>query len=220
MDLKVTDVAKLLNTSQEHVEKLIVEGKLPAYRLDKEYRFNRYEIEDWVLHDKINLALFPKNDLHMQFCLYKALYRGDVLTHPGNTSKENVIKDILKQFAKKHDLDADVLSDLFLDRERLMPTSLEKGIAIPHTRDFLLETHFDIVVTICLDHSIEYGALDRQPVHTLFFIFACDDRNHLNLVSKIAYLCSNQLNRDFLQAAPKRLKLLEYVRVWESGLKP
>jgi len=32
---------------------------------------------------------------------------------------------------------------------------------------------------------IEYGALDGQAVHTLFFLFACSDKAHLHLLSKI-----------------------------------
>ena len=87
-------------------------------------------------------------------------------------------------------LDAGVIGDLLLDREALQPTALSNGIAIPHTRDFLLNAHYDVVTIAFLKNPIDYGALDGKPVHTLFFLFATDDKKHLHLLAKIAHLSS------------------------------
>ena len=73
--------------------------------------------------------------------------------------------------SKHLNLDADGISQLLLDREKLQPTSLNNGIGIPHTRDFLLNAHDDIVLVAYPEKPIPYGALDGQPVHTLFFPF-------------------------------------------------
>lgn len=217
MDLKVKDVANLLNVKVSVIEQFIKEGKIPAYRLNNEFRFDHLEIEDWILHEKLQSNPSAK-DKEMHFMLYKALVRGDVLTHEGNTSKEIVIKDTMQTIAARYDLDAQVLSELFLDREKLMPTALEKGIGIPHTRDFLLDTHYDIVIPLYLKHPIEYGALDKEKVHTLFFLFACNDKNHLNVVSKVAFFCSHQEHRDFLKKQPLKRELLGFIQKWEASI--
>ena len=101
----------------------------------------------------------------------------------------------------------------------MMPTSLGNGIGVPHTRDFLLQKHYDVIFLVFPKEPIEYGALDNQPVHSLFFLFACEDKNHLHLLSKIAYFSSLDTNRAFLKTKPKNEILLEYVKLWESTLK-
>ena len=53
MDLKIKDVAKLLSVSETTIRRWLAEGKIPAYRLHRQYRFSRMEIEDWVMHQKL-----------------------------------------------------------------------------------------------------------------------------------------------------------------------
>ncbi len=232
MDLKIKDVAELLNISETTVRRWLADGRIPAYRLNSQYRFSRSEIEDWVMRQK--LGSFEQSKIesesvkeeilplsgsgNMQFSLYRALYRGEVLPPTPLSSKEEIIRMTMKHMAKRYELDAEVLTDLFLDREKLMPTSLSHGIGVPHTRDFLLNTHFDVILVVYPDKPIEYGAIDNEPVHTLFFLFASEDKSHLHLLSKLAHLCSNEKSRAFLRTQPTRERLLEYVKHWESTL--
>ncbi|HSX25884.1 MAG TPA: PTS sugar transporter subunit IIA, partial [Chlamydiales bacterium] len=64
-----------------------------------------------------------------------------------------------------------------------------------------------------------YGALDNQPVHTLFFLFACDDKRHLHLLAKLAHLSSKPENLTFLQTHPSKAELLEMIKNWEANIK-
>jgi len=107
---------------------------------------------------------------------------------------------------------------LLLDRENLMPTALNNCIAVPHTRDSLLPGHQDVVVVVFLDEPLEYGALDGQPVHTLFFLFACEDKRHLHLLAKIAHLSSQPQVREFFLKRPSKKQLLEFIKEWESQI--
>lgn len=230
MDLKIKDVAELLNVSETTVRRWLVDGKIPAYRLNRQYRFNRSEIEDWLMQQK--LSSFEKTAQgeqtkeepalakggKMQFSLYRAIYRGEVLSGIGGKTKEEVIRTTMSLMAERFDLDPDVLAELLLDREKMMPTALNHGIGVPHTRDFLLDTHYDVIIVVYPDQPIEYGALDGESVHTLFFLFACEDRHHLNLLAKIAHLNMNEEVRTFLRTKPPKERLLEYIKHWESSL--
>jgi nitrogen PTS system EIIA component len=152
-----------------------------------------------------------------QFGLYRAIHRGGVFPDVSGDSKEDVIRTSTKLIANDLRLDAEVLTDLLLDRERLMTTALSNGIAVPHTRDFLLQEAFDVVAVVFLQKPIEYGALDGQNVHTLFFLFACDDKRHLHLLAKLAHLCSKPDNLNFLKKRPSKELLLEAIKKWESN---
>lgn len=239
MDLKIKDVAELLNVSESTIRRWIAEGKIPNYRINQHYYFSRTEIENWVILHKLdktaddispfmqrkeaNSLSFPVRPASatggsQQFSLFRAIHKGDVLHHLKGYSKEEIIRTTMRKVAKLLHVDADVMTDLLLDRENLMPTALNNGIAIPHTRDSLLPGHQDVVIVVFLNEPLEYGALDGQPVHTLFFLFACEDKRHLHLLAKIAHLSSHPHVRDFFQTQPSKESLLAYVKEWESQI--
>lgn len=229
MDLKVKDVADLLNVSEKTIHRWLKEGNIPCYQINQQILFNRDEIEGWLLNQKIPDASPERSaktiwDNHpikggvKQFGLFRALHKGDVVANvPGNT-KEEVIRHTMERMSEHLNLDADVISDLLLDREKLQSTALNHGIGIPHTRDFLLNAHYDVVTVAYPEKPIPYGALDGKPVHTLFFLFACDDKRHLHLLAKIAHLVSQPATLDFLQTKPNKEELLNYIKTFESTI--
>lgn len=153
-----------------------------------------------------------------QFGLYRAVHRGGVYREVPGEAKEEVIRNAMKQIARDLHLDAEVITELLIDRENLMSTALSNGIAVPHTRDFLLQESYDVVSVVFPKKPIEFGALDGKPVHTLFFLFACDDKRHLHLLAKLAHLSSNEKNLTFMQTHPNKLQFLEYIKSWEGNL--
>ena len=242
MDLKIKDVAELLNVSKTTIRRWLADGKIPAYRLNHQYRFNRGEIESWLLRSKIKSSqeedlLFPFKETQIypvvddsqkvvqqrgglqQFCLYRAIHNGIVLDQVAGVEKEEIIRGTMNITAPRLGLDQDVLSELLLDREKLMPTAINKGIAVPHTRDFLLQGAFDMIVVVYPLQPIEYGALDGKPVHTLFFLFSSNDKRHLNLLAKLAHLANDPKALQFLQTKPEKKELLEYIKTWEAGIR-
>ena len=227
MDLKKKDVADLLSVSVQTIDQLIAEGALPTYTLGGEKRFNRQEIEEWMLkmlqeHKDCLPFGEAKGDASpwQQFGLYRAIHKGDVICDLEGSSKEEIIHNVMYQTADHLGLDAEAVSDLLLERENLMPTALGDTIAVPHTRELLLGGLFDAVVIVFLKHPIEWGALDGQPVRTLFFLFACDDKRHLNLLAKIAHFVSCGEAKKILEQKPVKETLLEEIKVWEKGVKP
>jgi PTS system nitrogen regulatory IIA component len=232
MDLKIKDVAELLNVSESTIRRWLSEGKIPAYRLNSQYRFSLIEIEEWVMKQKMGndqeAAPFSakavlKEDATptsktglKQFSLFRALHKGCIIKDVPGTTKEAVIKAAVRKFARDLNLDADVVTELLLDRETLMPTALNHGFAVPHTRDFLLST--DTICVVFPSKPIEYGALDNQPVHTLFFLFASDEKRHLHLLAKIAHLASSPETQKLLKSKPSKETLLNHIKVWESSI--
>jgi nitrogen PTS system EIIA component len=238
MDLKIKDVAELLSVSETTIRRWLIDGKIPAYRINHQYRFSRIEIENWMMGCKLKPqeegpSLFhekqiypPLEDAHeistrssggmQHFCLYRAIHQGDVFTNISGKTKEEMIRGTTKAIAQKLNVDAEVLSELLIDREEMMPTALNNGIAVPHTRDFLRKGPLDMVFVVYPKEPIEYGALDKKPVHALFFLFASNDKGHLQLLAKLAHLGSNAKALDFLRTKPNKKELLDYIRNWEG----
>lgn len=238
MDLKMRDVAELLNVSEATIRRWLKENKIPAYRLNHQYRFSRIEIENWMMRCKLKdtennqFLSFSDKQMHppkseekgslrsgmRAFNLYRAIHRGGVFSDISGSSKEEVIRETTKIIAQRLALDAEVLAELLIDREKLMPTSLNHGIAVPHSRECLMQLSFDSVVVVFPKNPISYGALDGEPVNTLFFLFASGDKIHLHLLAKIAHLGSNTSARELLKSKPDQNRLLEYIKQWEGNL--
>ncbi len=222
MDLTVNDISHFLKISEETVLNWAELGKIPSYKLNQEYRFSREEIDEWMMRylneegSPLDINEHPVGLQH--FNLYRALHKGIVLEDVPGDNKQEVISNSMKVISRNLNLDAEVITNLLLDREKLMSTSLSRGIAVPHTRDFLLSSVFDVVATVYPKKPIEFGALDGQKAHTLFFLFACQDKKHLNLLAKIAFFCHQEENLKILQNRPSKKELLNAVRIWESQL--
>lgn len=226
MDLTIKDVADLLNVSQPTIEQWVADGTIPCYRIADSYRFSRIEIEDWVLRKQSGDSPFNKNDDiaiegggSQQFSLYRAIHKGGVLHEVPGGTKDEVIRNAMKIIAKDLNYDADVLAEMLIDRENLQPTALGRGIGLPHTRDSFVNAKHDRVIVAFPEHPLEdYGALDGEPVHTLFFLFATNDKRHLHLLAKIAHLSNQEKTLDLLKAKPNKLNLLDYIKEWEGTI--
>lgn len=227
MDLKLKDVTELLNVSEGTVRRWISEGKMPYYRLHNQYRFSRSEIENWMLSCRRegDFPLYEEEECYGEklgshrFGLFRAIHKGGVYTGVEGDTKDELIHNAMEKIARDLKLDADVITELLLDREKLMSTALSNGVAVPHTRDFLLQEAFDVIAVVFPKNPIEYGALDGKAVHTLFFLFACDDKRHLNLLAKLAHLSSRKESIEFFQKAPQKEEVLEYIKDWEANIK-
>lgn len=238
MDLKIKDVAELLNVSETTIRRWLSEGKIPAYRLHHQYRFSKIEIENWMMScrlQKENDTFLPSEEKQIyppseqkkkddqkgmqQFSLFRAIHRGGVHTDIKGSNKEEMIQNTMQTVGGDLKFDPQVITELLMDRERLMPTALNNGIAVPHTRDFLLKGTTDVIVVVFPEEPLDWGALDDHPVHTLFFLFACNDKRHLHLLAKLAHLSSNDEALELLRSKPSKNELLEYVKSFESQSK-
>ncbi len=236
MDLKIKDVADLLNVSETTIRRWLKEGKIPAYQLNHQYRFSKSEIEDWMMKCKLGgegisfseTQIYPplgkeapplKGGMQ-SFSLYRAMHKGGILYDVPGKNKNQVIKNAMQKAAPRIGVDPELITELLIDRENLMTTALNNGIAIPHPRDSIIEhPGADLIVTVFPEKPIEYGALDGRPVHTLFFLFSCSDKTHLHLLSKLAHLSSQTSALDFLAEKPSAEKLLGYVKEWEPSVR-
>ncbi|HKZ00493.1 MAG TPA: PTS sugar transporter subunit IIA [Rhabdochlamydiaceae bacterium] len=240
MDLKIKDVADLLNVSETTIRRWLSNGKIPAYRINHQYRFSRIEIENWMISCKHKpseefFSPFAEEQIYpvpeeskepqsqrsglQQFCLYRAIHQGEAFFSIAGKTKEEVIRGTTRLIAPKLGVDSEVLAELLLDREKLMPTALNNGIAVPHTRDLVKQGPFDRIFVVFPEEPLEYGALDGESVYALFFLFACSDKRHLQLLAKLAHLGSSAEALSFLRSKPNKKKLLEYLRSWEVKIR-
>ena len=102
------------------------------------------------------------------------------------SSKKRAIEKAAELIASSDSrLEESALYSQLIAREKLSPTGLGKGIAIPHCRMPGCNTIIGSLIT--LNTPIEFDAIDNEPVSTLFVLIVPENETvvHLEVLSML-----------------------------------
>jgi PTS system nitrogen regulatory IIA component len=191
MELSVQDSARLLSVSEKTIYRWVKQGKLPAYRVNEQYRFNRAELLEWATSQRVNVSAEIFNEPHSGFApagLVDSLRAGGIHYRVGGKDKSDVLRSAVDLMPLPEMVDRQFLLQVLLARESLGSTAVGNGIALPHVRNPVVMHVGRPMVTLCfLEKPIEFGALDGQPVHTLFTMLSPTVRAHLHMLACLSF---------------------------------
>ena len=160
MQLSVSDVSHLLNVSEKTVYRWVQGGKLPAYRLGQQLRFNRAELLEWATARRVTLspdAFTEPEPALPPPSLLDALRAGGVLYRVGGDDKRSVLRACVEALRLADDVDREMLLAVLLARESLGSTGIGDGIAIPHVRNPIVLHLNTAMITMCfLERPIDF----------------------------------------------------------------
>jgi PTS system nitrogen regulatory IIA component len=209
MKLTVRDAAQLLNVTEKTVYRWIKQGVIPAYQINDQYRFNRAELLEWATSRKISVSpeIFaePEGGEAPPPSLSEALRAGGVHYRVGGMDKATVLHAVVDMMKLPEEVDREFLYQVLLAREALGSTGIGEGIAIPHVRNPIVLHLSRPMVTLCfLERPVDFGALDGQPVTTLFTLISPTVRAHLYLLSRLGFaLRDPDFKNAVLRQAPR-----------------
>ncbi len=213
MDLNVREVARLLDLPESEVYRQAREGTLPAYRVHDQYLFNRVEILEWAGRNAHRVApdLYPAGGAGVE--LAAAVARGGVHHAVPGETREQVLAAVTQLPGIPESVDRSLLLQLMLSREALASTGIGDGIALPHPRDPLVFPSDGPVILLCfLERPVEFDAIDRQEVRTLFTLLSPSIRLHLATLARLAYCIHDAAFRELLAARAPADAILAHVR--------
>lgn len=219
MQLTVKDAAELLAISEKTVYRWIAEGKLPGFRLNGQYRFNRAELLEWATANRLTVSprIFEESpaDSASLPVLSETLQAGGVFYRLSGTDKPSVLRSVVENLRLPEEVNREFLLQVLQAREDLEPTALGNGIAIPHVRNPVVHHLPRPLLTLSfLETPVDFGALDRQPVHALFTLISPTVKAHLHLLARLAFalrdeefksLIARQASRDDILASLRRI---------------
>ena len=196
MQLNVRETADLMGVSEKTIYRWIKQNKLPAYRINEQYRFNRVEVLEWATSQRVNVPadIFrePGQGNTPTPGLAEALKTGGIHYRLGGSDRDSVLGSAVEVMPLPEEVDKSFLLRVLVARESLGSTGVGDGIAIPHVRNPIVMHIPRPMVTLCfLDHPIEFGALDGKPVHTIFTMVSPTISAHLTLLSRLAFALRN-----------------------------
>lgn len=146
------------------------------------------------------------------------LHKDFIIADLKGTAKEDVINELVDLF--KDDsrvIDLKKVREAVLEREKIMSTGVGKGFAIPHGKTNAVN---EILAAFGkTDSSIEYQALDNQPVNLVFLLVGKDNMvsTHIKLLSRISRMMTKEEFRDKLRLAKSSDEILEIFRTEEQN---
>lgn len=215
MDLKMKDIVDLFDVPEKTIIQWINEKKMPSYKIKNQYYFNKAEINEWILQNDIAVS-----EKILDFALTKRpvslidlIGRGGVYYDIAGKTVREVIDAVVNTIPIPKSTDRDTVRSSLLQREEMMTTAVGSGIALPHPRNPIISDIDEESVSICfLKNSIDYGALDGKPVQALFIIISSNAKRHLEILSKISFLCKQDEFLKTLQDRPPKEVLFHNIK--------
>jgi PTS system nitrogen regulatory IIA component len=193
MQLTVKDAAGLLNVSERTVHRWLDDERMPVCRINDQIRFNRAALLEWATARGIQISpgviQQPAARDAEAAGVAEALAGGGVFFDVAGHDKEAALRAVVKLMRLPPEVDRDLLLRVLVERESMASTGVGEGIAIPHVRNPIILSLRQPVIGLCfLSAPVEFGALDGQPVHTLFTLVSPTVRVHLYLLSRLTFV--------------------------------
>jgi PTS system mannitol-specific IIA component len=141
----------------------------------------------------------------------KILEEANILLNQTIESKEEAIRAAGQLLVDNGYVNADYVEKM-LQREEISTTYMGNGVAIPHgTEDAKKEVNFSGISIIQVPSGVDFGTGEDAKI---LFGIAGKDGEHLELLSQIAILCSEEENvQKLLEVTSKQ----ELIALFEEG---
>ena len=143
---------------------------------------------------------------------------GRIVCNSPVASKKRVIETLSELLATgQTDLNARLIFDSLIGRERLGSTGLGHGVALPHGR--FSQSQTAVGAFIKLDKGVDFDAIDRQPVDLVFGLLVPDHYTdeHLKILQLLAEMFSDKTLCQQLRDADSDPALFERLRDWRPA---
>ena len=219
MNLKLKDLVELLQLPEKTVKTWVEQGKIPSYKIGGQYRFSESEINEWIINNKLKDHLnvsekiieLSAGKLHVSLTGF--LENGGIYYGIEGNNVSEIINSCVDRIKIPSCVHRSLLLESLLERESMMPTALGRGVAIPHPRNPIITDVENESLSICfLTNEIDYGALDRESVHTLFIVLCANPKRHLEMLSKISYLCQSDEFMNLLKSRADKHSITEFLK--------
>ncbi len=148
--------------------------------------------------------------------LKEYLREGFVVTRLEARDVEGVLDAVARRAEMAGVAPAEAVAERLLERERVHPTVMGGGLALPHaTVPGLGAPALGVAV---LREPVPFGAPEEPPVRVLFILLSPPglEREHVKLLARICRLARHGSFIDRLEAAPDEAALLEVIETVDA----
>jgi PTS system nitrogen regulatory IIA component len=216
------ELVQRLGRDRRQVEKLVNRGIIPGRRIGGDWRFNEIEITHWLEQDlrgldDQGLAQLEQSQqagtqnsgspiaelLHPETC--------DVPLDAG--TRPAVLQALIEVAGRTWQVwDPALILKAVKDREDVMSTGFDNGVAIPHPRNPLPDAIGQSVIAFGRTLSgITFGAPGRKLTDLFFLVLAKDAATHLQILARLGRLLQREGFIDELRSKESGIAAYDYI---------
>jgi excisionase family DNA binding protein len=192
--LTMHELAAYLHLDEATVSKLVMQGKIPSLQVDRQWRFKRAAIDEWIeqqlVGDDENFADVPDG---MKLPLEDLVPDQAIITNLRARTPVLVIEELAaRAYTNGWLSDKPWFVGAVVERESLASTAMEGGVAFLHTRakdKGKIARPFMVVGRSW--EGIMFGAPDNNPTYLFFLMGLKYDRLHLPILGRLARALRN-----------------------------
>ena len=224
MKLNLNEMARCLDLPVSTIDRWIRQGRIPINRSGNGCIFNPSILEKWAFNHGLSFStpdkenkIFKKQSVKLENLL-PAMKRGGVFYDIKGADVSSVLNSAVDKVPVLP-INKERLYERLLEREALTSTGIGKGVAIPHPRTPLPEAIDNSLITTCfLEKSIDFEAVDDRPVFVMFILLSTSIKNHLYLLSRLAFCVRDNSFVEFLRTYPATSSFLSKIADCENLL--
>ncbi len=211
--LSIDDLAAQLARDKRELEKLVSRGRLPGRRVDGAWRFHPTEIRMWLEQEirgysAEELVAVEESQRPAQSPpsspLVGLLQMETVQVPLEARTRRSVLESLLEVAGRTWQIwEPALLLAAILEREEVMSTGFDNGVAIPQRRNPVPAALGTSIVAYGRTFSgIPFGAPGRALTDIFFLVLCRDSKTHLSVLARLGRLLHLPGFLDDLRAAP------------------
>jgi len=220
--LTLDQLAERLGRDSRVLEKEVSRGRLPGHKIDGQWRFHPAEITHWLeleirgYNEEELLAVeetHPSTEIDTNFPVSSLLHLETVQVPLEARTKRSVLESMLEVAGKTWQVwEPASLLQAVLEREKVLPTGFESGVAIPHPRSSQPDALGESIIAYGRTLSgIPFGAPKRQLTDMFFLVLCRDSRTHLLTLARLGRMLQLEGFVEELRECPDEKTSYEFI---------
>ncbi len=223
------ELAQHLGRDRREIEKLANRGRIPGRKMAGDWQFHPTEITHWLEQEMREytdreLALVEQTNRSAEFSEtnpVSSLLTLDTVQVPLEArTKRSVLETLVEVAGRTWQIwQPAVLLTAIQEREAVMSTAFDNGVAIPHPRNPLPEAIGQSIIAFGRTESgIPFGAPNRDLTDLFFLVLCRDSRTHLHVLARLGRMIQQPAFLEGLRAAPNSAAAHELIIETEQQL--
>jgi len=184
------EAAAFLRLNPRTVTRLARQGKLPAIKVGRRWRFRPDALEGWAETRRSTPPappMTPHADI-LEFSLSSLVARDAVICDLEAGGTRAALEEVVARLQREGLLsEGELFLKMLMEREELMSTNIVEGVAVPHPRRAVPGMFERSMVAVAIaPRGVDFGG--GAPVRVFFVICAADDRAHLRILARLSRL--------------------------------
>ncbi len=207
--MTLAELARYLHLGQKTCLELATASKLPGILIEKQWRFRRDAIDEWLAQQSVGDVDFEQVVDGMNVPLADLVNDESVIGDLRAADSPGAIEELAaRAYTNRWLTDKPWFIGAVVEREALASTAMEGGVAFLHTR--ARDTSKIARPFIIVGRSykgVDFGAPDGKPTYLFFLLGLKYDKLHLPILGRLARVLRDPRSLAKLRAMPSAVKL-------------